>query len=300
MEWCPNGETFLTATTAPRLRIGNGFKVWHYSGALLHETNWAAGQELFEVVWQKYNEGVYKEKPISNEKVQGIQPSQPQASKAVYVPPGARAGRALLTPKSSQAATEKSSIPGLPIGYKVSQNQLKKNRNARRKNNENVSTLSTKSANGTTTEDAVIISNITAPGGNPTTNKRFSHAERTPRQNQNHVNNNSNKGNNSNKNHNNNNNNEENSTPVHSESGNNQVRKRNATPRWSRSKQDSVVTTGDPEKDKRIKIIHKKLQDISKLKSRKNNGELLEANQLSKIHLEADLTKELNSLKIVA
>lgn len=24
LEWCPTGEIFLTATTAPRLRIGNG------------------------------------------------------------------------------------------------------------------------------------------------------------------------------------------------------------------------------------------------------------------------------------
>lgn len=24
LEWCPNGETFLTATTAPRLRMSNG------------------------------------------------------------------------------------------------------------------------------------------------------------------------------------------------------------------------------------------------------------------------------------
>lgn len=24
LEWCPNGELFVTATTAPRLRMGNG------------------------------------------------------------------------------------------------------------------------------------------------------------------------------------------------------------------------------------------------------------------------------------
>lgn len=92
MEWCPDGEHFLTATTAPRLRIGNGFKVWHYSGALLHETAWPAGQELLQVIWQKYEDNVFKEKPISNVKVQGIEPSQPQSSKAVYVPPNIRSG----------------------------------------------------------------------------------------------------------------------------------------------------------------------------------------------------------------
>ena len=83
MEWGPDGEKLVTATTAPRLRIGNGFKVWHYSGALLHETVWPTGQELYETVWQKYADGFFTEKPISNVKVAGIQPTQPQSSKAI-------------------------------------------------------------------------------------------------------------------------------------------------------------------------------------------------------------------------
>lgn len=107
----------MTATTAPRLRIGNGFKVWHYSGALLHETVWPSGQELLQVIWQQYPEGTSTEPTISNVKVQGIQPSQPQSSTTKYVPPNIRSGGAIsATPRpytDNHQPTERGPIPGL-------------------------------------------------------------------------------------------------------------------------------------------------------------------------------------------
>lgn len=51
LEWAPDGVHFLTATTAPRLRIGNGYKIWHYSGSLLFEKPWTQ-DELYEVCWK--------------------------------------------------------------------------------------------------------------------------------------------------------------------------------------------------------------------------------------------------------
>lgn len=152
LQWGPGGETILTATTAPRLRIGNGFKVWHYSGALLHETHWPAGQELLEVCWQTYPDGTFKENPISYATVEGIQQSQPQASKAVYVPPNIRSGG--VPPPSGNGggggvggaspyrpgaytASERPPIPGLPIGYKVSQGQKKRDRKTKPTNQAN-------------------------------------------------------------------------------------------------------------------------------------------------------------------
>lgn len=122
MEWCPDGEKILTATTAPRLRIANGFKVWHYSGALLHETPWPAGQELLQAIWQKYEENVFTEKPISNVKVQGIEPSQPQSSKAVYVPPNIRSGGASVfgsSPRGNHQPVERGPIPGKMLFYRI-------------------------------------------------------------------------------------------------------------------------------------------------------------------------------------
>lgn len=50
LEWCPNGVYFLTATTAPRLRIDNCIKIWHYSGSLAYEKMFNQ-EELYEVSW---------------------------------------------------------------------------------------------------------------------------------------------------------------------------------------------------------------------------------------------------------
>lgn len=276
MEWCPDGELFLTATTAPRLRMSNGFKVWHYSGALLHETSWAEGQELLEVVWQKYAEGEYKEKPISNVKIQGIQSSQPQASKAVYVPPNARGGGVLFASRSAES--EKGPIPGLPIGYKVSQNQLKKNRNTRRKNNEKPDGANTTTTNGGN-------NNNVTDRQSPTT-KRNPSRDFQKQNNQNQQQ-------------------QSQQQPLQQSddnSGNNYDKgpaRRRPNKRNNRNSQGYVaVLTGDPEKDKRIKVIHNKLQDISRLKTRRDKGENLEANQVSKINLEKELQTELDGLKI--
>jgi len=90
LHWSPDGEHFMTATTAPRLRMGNGFKIWHYSGALLYERPWNKQEELWEVLWQNFPPGVFRTPAITTKPVEGIQPSQPQASKQAYRPPSAR------------------------------------------------------------------------------------------------------------------------------------------------------------------------------------------------------------------
>lgn len=107
LEWAPDGVQFLTATTAPRLRIGNGYKIWHYSGALLSE-HLITNEELYDVAWkvcceicefktysslllfQKFPKETFSEPTISNKKVEGISSNQPVASKQAYRPPSAR------------------------------------------------------------------------------------------------------------------------------------------------------------------------------------------------------------------
>ncbi|VVC37109.1 Hypothetical protein CINCED_3A019781 [Cinara cedri] len=88
LQWCPDGQHFVTATTAPRLKVNNGYKIWHSSGALLHEKPWGK-EELFQVVWQNYPQGTFKT-PTICKAVEGITSSQPIASKQVYRPPHAR------------------------------------------------------------------------------------------------------------------------------------------------------------------------------------------------------------------
>ncbi|XP_074099510.1 eukaryotic translation initiation factor 2A [Cotesia typhae] len=90
LHWSPDGQHFMTATTAPRLRMANGFKIWHYSGTLLYERPWNKQEELWEVIWQRFPVNSFPEQEISYKAVEGIAPSAPQASKQVYRPPSAR------------------------------------------------------------------------------------------------------------------------------------------------------------------------------------------------------------------
>lgn len=48
-EWSPDGRHILTATTSPRLRVDNGIRIWHVSGALLYNEDM---HELYNVIWR--------------------------------------------------------------------------------------------------------------------------------------------------------------------------------------------------------------------------------------------------------
>lgn len=318
MEWCPDGEKLLTATTAPRLRMGNGFKVWHYSGALLHETAWPVGQELLQVIWQKYDENAFKEKAISNVKVQGIEPSQPQSSSTKYVPPNIRSGASSIlgsSPRSANYQPERGPIPGLPVGYKVSQGQRKKERNTKRKDGENATKPGANTNTNSSANEESGGKSARAPqnaSSSTQSNNKQRNNQRTPRQsnnqNQNHSIGNGANANNQNQN----NGNDSNAKAIpntdpnvsgneHSNADSDEARKAKRDGRQrnrQRKSESGPGTSGDPEKDKRVRTVQQKLKDIAKLKVRRENGENLEANQLSKIKMEAELVKELSALKV--
>lgn len=48
-EWSPDGRYLLTATLTPRLRVDNGFKIWHYTGTLVY---WESVEELYQIEWK--------------------------------------------------------------------------------------------------------------------------------------------------------------------------------------------------------------------------------------------------------
>ncbi|CAG8635929.1 8440_t:CDS:2, partial [Acaulospora morrowiae] len=54
--WSPDGRYIMTATLSPRLRVDNGYKIWHYTGVLVHTTNI---QELLQVQWRPANADLY-------------------------------------------------------------------------------------------------------------------------------------------------------------------------------------------------------------------------------------------------
>lgn len=56
--------------------MSNGYKIWHYSGALLHEKHWGKN-ELYQVVWQNYPQGTFKTPAVVYKAVEGINSTQP-------------------------------------------------------------------------------------------------------------------------------------------------------------------------------------------------------------------------------
>lgn len=95
-EWSPDGKHILTATTSPRLRVDNGLRIYHISGALMYNENF---NELYHVTWRPQSAAQH---PIVGNPVASV-PSPHQSaveylgtvktpSKPVgaYRPPGAR------------------------------------------------------------------------------------------------------------------------------------------------------------------------------------------------------------------
>ncbi|CAK9300866.1 unnamed protein product [Gordionus sp. m RMFG-2023] len=49
-EWCPDGQHMLVATTSPRLRIDNGFYLYHYTGTMIFRSEEII--ELTDIKWR--------------------------------------------------------------------------------------------------------------------------------------------------------------------------------------------------------------------------------------------------------
>uniref|UniRef100_A0A182IYZ9 Eukaryotic translation initiation factor 2A n=1 Tax=Anopheles atroparvus TaxID=41427 RepID=A0A182IYZ9_ANOAO len=269
LEWSPAGDKFLTATTAPRLRMANGFKVWHYSGALLGEYSWAG--ELLEVLWQKYEAGTFAEVTISDKKVTGIVSATPVASKQKYVPPGAR--NSIVITGSGQKIDMRPPIPGLPPGYRSS-TQIK---NSKQKNKKN---KAAGGADGSQDATAGQAKDASEPKAQAPKKKPPKAAVKKENADGDVANGNGNKTN-----------------PTSSTANNNDQEELESTTVVQPKK---VSITGDPEKDKKIRAINKKLKDIKLLKEKHERGETLVPTQLTKMNSEQQLMKELSALKVAA
>ena len=84
-----DGIHYVCATTAPRLRVSNGWKVSHYHGQVIGEYKYPTNDknELWEVAWQPNQ----KTKPAVIEKPSKmVQKIQEAAKPKGYVPPHAR------------------------------------------------------------------------------------------------------------------------------------------------------------------------------------------------------------------
>ncbi|CAE1174123.1 EIF2A [Acanthosepion pharaonis] len=127
--WCPDGEHFITATMAPRLRVGNGYKLWHYSGSILAQVDTPSGQELWESLWLPDMDRKYPEKAVSYKKatstVAAVKEAKPVAA---YRPPHARNQVSSTSTKlhDYEPPSNMKKIPGLDTSAIPTKNQKKK------------------------------------------------------------------------------------------------------------------------------------------------------------------------------
>lgn len=84
--WSPDGLTLLTATTAPRLRVGNGFKWWTPSGKNLFDNTFPMNVELYRIYWQP-RPGAYQPPKLVTE---FKPPVKAEATPNRYIPPSRR------------------------------------------------------------------------------------------------------------------------------------------------------------------------------------------------------------------
>ncbi|XP_064638646.1 eukaryotic translation initiation factor 2A-like isoform X2 [Lineus longissimus] len=238
-EWCPDGEHILLATTAPRLRVGNCFKVVHYTGTLVCEEATPVNEELWEVKWQSVPEGTFPVKPIQYKRVDSSVPQAPLPKKVeAYRPPQAR----------GHASTFKLHENELPSNAKKDENlskqalKNKKKREAKKAKQDQAQSDPMSPATSQPSQQAT--------GGQPSRPQSSGQPARAPA-----------------------------GSSSHGQSA-------------------RMGCTGDPEKDKKIRNLSKKLEQIEKLKQQQAEGKQLELNQLEKIKTVDQIRQEIEQIRL--
>uniref|UniRef100_A0A8C9I346 Eukaryotic translation initiation factor 2A n=1 Tax=Piliocolobus tephrosceles TaxID=591936 RepID=A0A8C9I346_9PRIM len=219
--WCPDGEHILTATCAPRLRVNNGYKIWHYTGSILHKYDVPSNAELWQVSWQPFLDGIFPAKTITYQAVPSEVPNEEPKVATAYRPPALR---------------------NKPItNSKLHEEEPPQNMKSQSGNDKPLSKTALKNQRKHEAKKAA---------------KQEARSDRSP---------------------------DLAPTPAPQ-----------STPRSTLSQSIS----GDPEIDKKIKNLKKKLKAIEQLKEQAATGKQLEKNQLEKIQKETALLQELEDLEL--
>ncbi|RWS22810.1 eukaryotic translation initiation factor 2A-like protein [Leptotrombidium deliense] len=104
ISWCPDGIHIMTATTTPRLRVGNGFKIIHYTGNIVH--SWppesSINLEVYKVLWQPDSDGNKYKEPVVTESISITDQKKKAAQQpAKYVPPALRKNQPVVNKTTS-------------------------------------------------------------------------------------------------------------------------------------------------------------------------------------------------------
>jgi translation initiation factor 2A len=94
-EWSPDGRYLMTAILYKRLKVDNGLKIWHYSGALVHQMN---QKELLQVAWRPEDASLWPERSGNSPVPEPLKTVEtPKKPTGKYVPPGARGSQITTT-----------------------------------------------------------------------------------------------------------------------------------------------------------------------------------------------------------
>ncbi|KAJ1769662.1 hypothetical protein IW140_005046 [Coemansia sp. RSA 1813] len=156
-EWGPDGRYLMAATLSPRLRVDNGIRIWHYSGALVYNKEIS---ELYQVDWRPAPASLFPQRSALSPVPDGIALAASSSSEkdakpaGAYRPPHARSRNAdnnsprslydMAEQKSFGGAATQRTVPGaapkLPVGASpnaVSNSSEKKRRRNRKKSSKN-------------------------------------------------------------------------------------------------------------------------------------------------------------------
>lgn len=142
-EWSPDGKYFMTATTAPRLQVDNGIKIFHHNGSLCFKK---AFDKLYQVDWKPESEDKFGDiaelvKSVNSLKVEGSKTqgqastSSSASSKATPANRPAQKPAAYRPPHVKAAAAVQSELLGETPSEEVSKNALR-NKKKREKQRE--------------------------------------------------------------------------------------------------------------------------------------------------------------------
>lgn len=276
-EWSPDGRYILMATTSPRLRVDNAVYIYHANGDMIHCEEF---DELYGVEWRPQPISEFPLREKEEVKAPSPQPSAvawikahggPKEPTVAYRPPGTRGIPAAIpagAPNSSSTAymvggpRAKRTVPGVTPksqsvpGSSGGEEQLSKTAAKNKKKRE-----AKKAKDGEAASSEQRQKNSDEDGGEKRSRSRASKPSG------------------------------EEEKPAHaSGSEDNGVE---VTPAPTNGKSDSPI---DPQQEKKIRGLLKKIRAIEELKMRIANGEDLEETQVKKISKEDSLRKELRSL----
>nr|AKM76409.1 eukaryotic translation initiation factor eIF2A family protein [Melianthus villosus] len=142
-EWSPDGQYFMTATTAPRLQVDNGIKIFHYNGSLYFKKML---DKLYQVEWKPESADRFAEiseliKSVNSLKVENRKPTGQGSNasqfsvKPMSAKPIAQKPTAYRPPQAKQAAAVQAELLGVSSSETASKNALR-NKKKREKQRE--------------------------------------------------------------------------------------------------------------------------------------------------------------------